>query len=137
MARIMYCEHCGSVISEGEKYCANCGAPAPMSIPVRPPNSKENQPPIQQTPVYPQPIPVNPPPPQPTYNGLANASFIVGLVSLILCWVPVLDICLLIAAMVISIIALVKIKNAKNNWKPITALVCVGVSFAISLCTVL
>lgn len=134
--RIRYCEHCGSDILNGEKYCYKCGAPAPQPIqtPIR-----DNQRVNQQQAAYPEPVAVNAPKPIPTYttyNSLANASFILGIVALVLGWVPILDIFLLIASTVVSIIALIKIKKGKYSWKPITALVLTVVSFIASVTTI-
>lgn len=129
----MYCEHCGSEILNGEKYCYNCGAPAPQPTQTPP---RDNQRINQQQAVYPEPVVVNAPKQMPTYNGLANASFILGIVALALGWVPILDIILLIASTAVSIIALIKIKNGKNNWKPITALVLTVISFVVGIATI-
>lgn len=123
----MYCDQCGSEIYDGELYCSNCGAPAPLySVPPR------NNQSVNRQQVYSQPIKVKPP-----YNGLANASFYVGMASLLLCWVPILDMCLVGAGMALSILALVKIKKERNNWKPIAGLVFVGISLIVSIGTIL
>lgn len=45
---IMYCNSCGSLIKEGQSFCANCGAP--VIHPVQPAQSVYQQP-IPQTPV--------------------------------------------------------------------------------------
>lgn len=133
----MYCEHCGSEILNGEKYCYNCGALAPQPISTPPKdNQRANQQQVQQ-PVYPEPIVVDSPKPTPTYDGLANASFFVSLAALILCWVPILDIGLTVAAIVITIIALTKVKKMKRSWMPMTALVYILISLAVNIFTLL
>ena len=122
----MYCDQCGSEIYDGELYCSNCGAPAPLySV-----SSTNNQSTNQQS-GYSQPLVEKPP-----YKGLANASFYVGLAALIMCWVPILDMCLAIVAAVLSIIALTKVRKTKIRWMPITALIYVGISLIISICTI-
>ena len=51
----MYCNSCGSMINEGQSFCANCGAP--VTHPVQP----AVQPVVQQAqPVYQQPVPQAP-----------------------------------------------------------------------------
>ena len=51
----MYCNSCGSMINEGQSFCANCGAP--VTHPVQP----APQPIVQQAqPVYQQPVPQAP-----------------------------------------------------------------------------
>lgn len=128
----MRCEYCGTDIISGESFCYNCGAPVPQT------NNDQgvNQQQFQQ-PVYYEPVVTDPPKPAPTYNGLANASFFVSLASLILCWVPVLDICLLIASIVLTIIALTKVKKMERSWMPMTALVYILISLAVNIFTLL
>lgn len=124
----MYCDQCGTEIYDGELYCSNCGAPASLYS-VSPSNKQS----INQQ-EYSQPIIVNTP--SPSYKGLANASFYVGLAALFLCWVPILDMCLVVAGAVLSIIALVKVKKTKISWMPITSLIYVGISLLISIFTI-
>ena len=134
----MYCEHCGREILNGEKYCYNCGDPAPQPISTPPKANQRVYQKQSQQPVYPEPIVIDSPKPTPTYIGLANASFYVSLAALILCWVPILDICLTIAAIVITIIALTKVKYMKKfSWMPMTALVYILISLGVNIFTLL
>ena len=58
----MYCNSCGSMINEGQSFCANCGAP--VTHPVQPAPQQVQpavQPVVQQAqPVYQQPVPQAP-----------------------------------------------------------------------------
>jgi hypothetical protein len=127
----MFCERCGTEIYDGELYCCNCGAPAPQSVSTSTNNQRANQ----QQRVYSQPITTDSP--KPSYKSLAYTAFYVGLASLVLCWVPVLDIFLLIGATVVTIFALVKVRNKKYSWMPIAAIIYVGISLFINICTIL
>ena len=69
----MYCESCGSFISDGQAFCSNCGAPAPSSEPAPGPAAAQPvyaQPvqPVFQQPVYEQPVYQQPVYQQPVYQ---------------------------------------------------------------------
>ena len=105
----MYCDTCGSLIKEGQSFCANCGAPvqaipqvvpqaapqpvqqpapAPQAAPQPAPVAyQQPQPVVQQPqPVATQPVPQ--PVPQPalanTKAGPRRACFVIGLITCIL-----------------------------------------------------
>lgn len=67
----MFCNSCGSEIKEGQAFCSNCGAPAPVSQPIQQaqPAVQPVQQPVQQ-PVVQQPVqqPVQPQPAKPAPN---------------------------------------------------------------------
>ena len=99
----MYCDTCGSLIKEGQSFCANCGAPVqaiPQAVPQAAPQ------PVQQPAPAPQPAPVAYQQPQPvapvvqqtvqaapqtpqpalanTKAGPRRACFVIGLITCIL-----------------------------------------------------
>ena len=90
----MYCDTCGSLIKEGQSFCANCGAPVqaiPQAVPQAAPQPvpvayQQPQPVVQQ----PQPVATQPAPqiPQPalanTKAGPRCACFVIGLITCIL-----------------------------------------------------
>ena len=96
----MFCEHCGSYLEEGAKFCTNCGTPvatlepepcpAPEPAPVEEPRWEEPAAPLYQqpaAPAYQQPAPVyRQPEPDPLVNeernSLAKASLIFGIIGL-------------------------------------------------------
>ena len=104
----MYCDTCGSLIKEGQSFCANCGAPVqaiPQAVPQAAPQPVQQPAPAPQpTPVayqqpqpvvqQPQPVatqPVPQPAPQIPQPALANtkagprrACFVIGLITCIL-----------------------------------------------------
>lgn len=104
----MYCDTCGSLIKEGQSFCANCGAPVqaiPQVVPQAAPQPVQQPAPAPQAapavyqqpapapqpaPVaYQQPQPVAPQPvPQPalanTKAGPRRACFVIGLITCIL-----------------------------------------------------
>ena len=90
----MYCDTCGSLIKEGQSFCANCGAPVqaiPQAVPQAAPQPVQQPAPAPQpTPVaYQQPQPVaTQPVPQPalanTKAGPRRACFVIGLITCIL-----------------------------------------------------
>ena len=97
---LMYCDTCGSLIKEGQSFCANCGSPVqaiPQAVPQAAPQPapvayQQPQPvvsqPVQQ-PVAPQPVSqAAPQTPQPalanTKAGPRRACFVIGLITCIL-----------------------------------------------------
>jgi hypothetical protein len=124
----MYCEHCGSQIFNGGHYCSNCGAPAPKPYTDKPIQNGNQQYPNQQYPnqqqvAYPRPIVIKrpTPPPSPSYTGLVIATFSMSIASLVFCWVPILDSCLIIASAILIIISSIKVKRSKFQWMLWTA----------------
>ena len=109
----MFCESCGALIPDGQSFCSNCGAAAPVQ-PVQPvqqyaepapqpvqqyaqPAPQPAQPvqqyaqPVQQAqPVYVQPVVAIPAQPRKS-SGMAIAGLIMGIFALVLCWFPVVN----------------------------------------------
>ena len=101
----MYCDTCGSLIKEGQSFCANCGAPVqaipqvvpqaatqPVQQPAPAPQAAPQPAPVayqQPQPVATQPVPQPAPQiPQPalanTKAGPRRACFVIGLITCIL-----------------------------------------------------
>lgn len=156
----MFCESCGSQISEGESFCSNCGqpvaqqtstpAPAPAPVAAQPvyQQSAYQQPayqqpvyqqsvyqqPVYQQPVYQQPV-YQQPYYQPAYtqpmpvkqpvervpNGAATAGLVLGILTMVFCWVPILNILTGIPGMITSIVGIAK-RNGKGKAKAIVGL---------------
>lgn len=186
----MFCEQCGSSIPDGQSFCSNCGAPAPVAAPapapapaaapvvaaapapapapaaqpVQPvyqqPQAQPVQPvyqqvqpvqPVYQQPVYQQAQPVQPVYQQPVYqspayqanlgpkklpNGAATAGLIFGIISLVLVWVPVLNIfstaILGLLGLIFSIVGLAK-KNGAGKPKAVVGLVLTIISIVSTI----
>ena len=96
----MYCDTCGSLIKEGQSFCANCGAPVqaiPQAVPQAAPQPapvayQQPQPVVQQpqpvAPVVQQTVQAAPQTPAPalanTKAGPRRACFVIGLITCIL-----------------------------------------------------
>lgn len=103
----MYCSSCGSLINEGQSFCANCGAP--VSAPVQPapqPSVQQVQPaqPVYQQPVTQAPAPVQTPVRQMQVQN-ANPVNKVPAAAKVLGWISVVLSCLGIIGMVLIVIA--------------------------------
>lgn len=171
----MFCEQCGSSIPDGQSFCSNCGAPAPVAAPAPAPApaaapvvaaapapapapaAQPVQPVYQQPqaqpvqPVYQQVQPVQPVYQQPVYqspayqanlgpkklpNGAATAGLIFGIISLVLVWVPVLNIfstaILGLLGLIFSIVGLAK-KNGAGKPKAVVGLVLTIISIVSTI----
>lgn len=137
----MFCESCGASIPDGQAFCSNCGAAAPaQATPVQPapvqpapapapqPMAQPVQPvqqyaqPVQQAqPVYVQPV-VAVPAQSRKSSGMAIAGLIMGIFTLIFCWVPVVSWILGLLGLIFSIIGIAK-KNGGAKGAAITGLV--------------
>ena len=94
----MYCSSCGSLINEGQSFCANCGAPVAPAV-------------VQETPVV-QAQPVSPAPVKKS-KGFSIAGFIIGLETLAFSWIIFVNALSVVTGLigaVFSIIALVRKK---------------------------
>ena len=138
----MFCESCGASIPDGQAFCSNCGAAAPaqaapvQAAPVQPAPAPAPQPmaqpvqqyaqpapqPVQQAqPVYVQPVVAVPAQPRKS-SGMAIAGLIMGIFTLIFCWVPVVSWILGLLGLIFSIIGIAK-KNGGAKGAAIAGLV--------------
>ena len=148
----MFCESCGALIPDGQSFCSNCGAAAPVQPapqaapqPVQPvqqyaepapqPVQQYAQPapqPVQPVQQYAQPVqqaqpvyvqPVVAIPAQPRKSsGMAIAGLIMGIFALVLCWVPVVNWILGLLGLIFSIIGIAK-KNGGAKGAAIAGLI--------------
>ncbi len=105
----MYCESCGTFIPDGQAYCTNCGAQAPIILaePVQLPGSQPVKQPVNQPVNQPVSQPVGQPayqsvevdrygtrnvsvevPVQSVTNYMARAGLICGIVAMITTYIP-------------------------------------------------
>ena len=89
----MYCNKCGSYIPSKRTVCSNCGAPVPD------PNA---------------PAPVVEPEPEKRSNGIALAGLIMGILTVVLCWLPGIPFITGLLGLIFSIAGLAK-KNARSK----------------------
>lgn len=124
----MYCSSCGSLINEGQSFCANCGAPVAKPVTAAQP-AAATQPVAAAQPVtaaqpitaaQPQPVaqpvvqaqPVSPAPVKKS-KGFSIAGFIIGLETLAFSWILFVNALSVVTGLigaVFSIIALVRKK---------------------------
>ena len=141
----MFCESCGASIPDGQAFCSNCGAAAPVQAaqpapapqpmaqpvqPVQPVQQYAQQPmaqPVQQyaqpvaQPVYVQPVVAMPAQPRKS-SGMAIAGLVMGILTLIFCWVPFLSWILGLLGLIFSIIGIAK-KNGGAKGAAIAGLI--------------
>jgi len=142
----MFCESCGATIPDGQAFCSNCGAAAPAQAPVQAapqpapqpvaqpvqyaqPAAQPVQQPVQQyaqpapqvQPVYVQPVVAVPAEPRKS-SGMAIAGLIMGIFTVIFCWVPVLSWILALLGLIFSIVGIAK-KNGGAKGAAIAGLV--------------
>ena len=96
----MFCGKCGSPIPDGNSFCGKCGAPIADS-------SDQSVPLQQEQPVQAIPVIMSSQPAKRT-NGAAIAGFILGIISALLCLVPVVGMVLGIVGFVLSIVGISK-----------------------------
>ena len=107
-----YCKYCGAEVNGG-KFCSNCGAQIEEEIFVR------------QIEV---PVPVQKP-----MNVLGLLGMIFGISACVLIWVPILDLCLAITAVILSGIGMAKSNQYRLNGFAIAGLACGIVAVIFSL----
>lgn len=120
----MYCSSCGSMIKDGQSYCASCGAP--VTAPFQP----APQPVVQQVqPAYYQPVPqmpaAVPDAPVKESRGFAIAGFILGISAVAFCFIIFVNLVSIfegLAGAILSILGLVK-KNGKLKAMAVIGLI--------------
>ena len=132
----MYCESCGSFISDGQAFCSNCGAPAPSSEPApgpaaaQPVYAQPVQPvqPVFQQPVYPQQVIITQMPRERVrINGAATTGLVFGIISLVCFWIPAVGQLPAFFGLLFSIIGVAK-KNAGGKGRAIAGLIMSGIA---------
>lgn len=112
-----FCKYCGKELQPEAAFCSSCGKSQGKASIQQPVVQIMKQPVVQPyiaTP-YQQPQPVVAPNVSTTVivegthsNGLGTAGFIIALLGLIFCWVPVVDVILWLLGFVFSIIGMFK-----------------------------
>ena len=116
-----YCKYCGKELQKGALFCSTCGRPQ-GNVPIQQPAVQ-----MAQQPVYGQPYIAGAyQQPRPTMTSVSNdssttvivqgsrsnsmgvAGFIIALIGLIFCWIPVVDFILWFLGLVFSFIGLFK-----------------------------
>lgn len=134
----MYCSSCGSLIKDGQSFCANCGTPATQPVqPVQsvPPVQTAPQPAVQPVPqpavqpVYYQSVPpmpaAVPEAPVKKSKGLAIAGFILGISAVAFCFIIFVNLVSIFEGLtgaILSILGLVK-KNGKLKAMAVIGLI--------------
>ena len=145
----MYCSSCGSLINEGQSFCANCGAPAPkpaaqpVAQAAQPQPTAQPQPVVQAQPVpaaqpvapVAQPKPYADTKPVKHSNGAAITAFILGIVTLSFAWVIFVNAFSVftgLAGIILAIISLTK-KNCKLKPMAIIGLIACAIGMVYSI----
>lgn len=133
----MFCESCGSSVPDGQAFCSNCGAPVNQAAQAQPVYQQPVAQPVQpvyQQPVVAQPVvqPVIVQQPAAKSSGLAIAGLIMGIFTLIFCWVPVVGFILGILGLIFSIAGIAK-KNGGAKGAAIAGLVMTIIGAIISV----
>lgn len=119
----MYCSSCGSLINEGQSFCANCGAPVPAKAaqpvaqvqqPVVQPQQPAVQPQsvVQSQAVTPQPVSASPAPVKKS-NGMAITAFVLGIFTLCFAWIIFVNAISVFTGLAGAILAIIGL-NKKN-----------------------
>ena len=100
-----------------------------------PPAPPQSAPQTQQQPfpqAYPQPTPTPVAPRVRSKNGMGTAGFVLSLLALVLCWIPVVDVILFLLGLAFSIVG-VSLKNRKKGLAIAGLVISVVVLFIIFL----
>ena len=114
-----FCKYCGKELQPGAAFCSSCGKPQ-GSVPIQQPPIQMVQQPVVQPQVayvYQQPQPVVAPNVSNTTtvvvegsnsNSIGIAGFIIALLGLVFCWVPLVNLILWFLGLIFSLIGLFK-----------------------------
>ena len=134
----MFCESCGSSVPDGTSICPNCGSPiAQAAQPAY--QQPAYQQPVYQQPAYQQPVvqvqPVVVQQQQPAgkSSGLAIAGLIMGIFTLLLCWVPIVGFIFGLLGLIFSIAGIAK-KNGGAKGAAVAGLVMTIVGAIVFIC---
>ena len=138
----MYCSSCGSLIKDGQSFCANCGTPVANQAPQPAVQVQQPQPVVQPQPViqpqYAQPVyqqPVAAKPEKVKKSKWASiAAFACGIPSLYLCWVFYLNVISVVvgfAGMILGVVAITK-KNGRLKPMAVIGLILSFIGFAFA-----
>jgi len=134
----MFCESCGASVPEGQSICPNCGAAVAQAAPAAQPVYQQPvaqpvyQQPVAQPVVQVQPVVVQQPAPAGKSSGMAIAGLIMGIFTLIFCWVPVVGFILGILGLIFSIAGIAK-KNGGAKGAAIAGLVLTIIGAIVSV----
>lgn len=131
----MFCTNCGANIPDDSNVCANCGVPV-----VQQPNFQQPEPaqPVYQQPapvqpVYQQPNPVQQTPVVPG-KGMAVASLVLGIVSLVMFCIWYITLPCGIVGLILGIVAMNKAKAVgMKNGMAVAGLVCSCIALGLMI----
>ena len=112
---VSFCPRCGAEITGVQQFCGKCGAPLQAEVPA-----------------YQQPYgqPVAPAKPKTPALGLSIPGMILGILSLVFCWVPIYNLLLMaIPGLILSIIA----KKKGGTGMATAGIVCSAIGLGIGL----
>lgn len=114
-----FCKYCGKELQPGAAFCSSCGKPQ-GNVPVQRPSVQMTRQPVVQPYIvnaYQQPQPAAPITTNNSTtvvvegshsNSIGIAGFILALLGLVFCWVPVVDLILWFLGLIFSLIGLFK-----------------------------
>ena len=125
----MYCMSCGSFVPDNQGICPNCGAPVQNAANVQQPVQPVYQPvaqPVYQQPAYQQPPVYQQPVANPIRgNGLGTAGMVMGIVSICISWIPVINVIVFFSGILGFIFSLIGVcrRNVTGKGRAIAGLV--------------
>lgn len=114
-----YCRYCGAE-TNGGNFCPSCGAKIGEELPVEQPTVAPVQPPVQKS-----------------MNVLGLLGMIFGISAFVFIWVPFFNLCLAIAAVVLSSVGMAKGDKYRYKGFAIAGLACGIVAIIISLSVII
>ena len=108
----MYCSSCGSLVKDGQSFCANCGAP--VTGPASQPAVQMQQP---QVIVQPQVVVAASPAPVKKSKGAAIAAFILGIVTVDFAWIIFVNAVSVVTGLAGTILAIVSLTRKNGRLK--------------------
>ena len=136
-----YCTKCGASITEGAKYCENCGEPVPQMNSCQHTENNETEYSYVERKTTPSDTEMNPEKP---VNGFAIASLILGILAVVLMfvsWHPALAVPDILFGILAIVFGTIGMKRAKLNNSPsgiaIAGLVCGIVSVSVAVLAML
>lgn len=118
----MYCSSCGSLVKDGQSFCANCGAPVtgPASQPAvhmqQPQVIVQPQVVVQPQPFLAQPVAASPAPVKKS-KGAAIAAFILGIVTVDFAWIIFVNAVSVVTGLAGTILAIVSLTRKNGRLK--------------------
>lgn len=128
----MNCESCGSFIPDGQSFCSNCGAKAPVIIEPARPIYQQND----SGKDYSESVEI-PMPKKYNVNYIARAGLILGIVSVVAVYIPYTNIVPAILSIIFSLVGLKKVDERGGRGNCIAGFILSGIGIVLFILTVI